>query len=65
MKSKNQAWIIIAILTVVTALVWLAITVKTTLTKPTIPENLEVISKDLNPNLDKSVIDDLKQRHAN
>lgn len=62
MKLKNTTWILIALLTLLTALVWLAITVKSTLNKPTVPENLEKISKPLNPKLDTEIFIDLKSR---
>lgn len=62
MKLKNTTWILIALLTLLTALVWLGITVRSTLNKPTVPENLEKISKPLDPKLDTEIFIDLKSR---
>lgn len=62
MKFKDTAWVVIAVLILVTAVLWLAITVKTTLNKETVPANLEKLSKPLNPNLDQSVFVQLKSR---
>lgn len=62
MKLRNTTWILIAILTLLTALVWLGITVRSTLNKPTVPENLEKISKPLDPKLDTEIFIDLKSR---
>lgn len=62
MKLKNTTWILIALLTLLTALVWLGITIRSTLNKPTVPENLEKISKPLDPKLDVEIFIDLKSR---
>lgn len=64
MKFKDKTWILISFLTLVIAVIWLSLVVKTSLTKPTLPVSLEEISKPLDPSLDKSVFDKLQNRKS-
>ena len=65
MKFKDKTWILISILSLITAAVWLAVAVKNTFSKPTIPENLEEISKPLDPRIDTDILEQLKKRTQN
>lgn len=62
MGIKDKTWILISFLILVIAVIWLAIVVRDSLTKPTLPENLEEISKPLNPSLDPEVFRELETR---
>lgn len=64
MNFKDKTWILISFLTLLIAVIWLAVVVKSSLTKPTLPENLEEISKPLSSDLDKSVFDKLETRRS-
>ncbi len=60
MKLKDSAWIYISLLTLATAVVWFFMSLRTVWQKPTTPEGTLEIVKDINPNLDSSVINSLK-----
>ncbi len=64
MKFKDKTWILISFLTLTIAVIWLGIVVKNTLTKPTLPEDLEQISKPLNPTINQSVFESLSNRKS-
>lgn len=64
MNFKDKTWILISFLTLLIAVIWLAVVVKSSLTNPTLPENLEEISKPLSPDLDKGVFDKLETRRS-
>ncbi len=64
MNFKDKTWILISFLTLVIAVIWLSIVVKSSLTKPTLPGNLEEISKPLDPTLDKTVFEMLETRKS-
>lgn len=62
MRSPNKAWVYIAILTLITAFAWLAITVKNSFTKPTLPASIESLTRPLDPNLDITTLKSLSDR---
>lgn len=62
MKFKDKAWVYISLLTLATALIWLGISVKSTLNKSTVPEGVEKLVEPLSPAIDQTVFDQLKQR---
>lgn len=62
MKFKDKAWIYISLLTLVTALIWLGVSVRATLLKSTVPADTQAIIEPLDPTLDQTVFDNLKSR---
>lgn len=64
MNFKDKTWIIISFLVVLIALIWLGITVRNTLTKPTLPEDLERLEAPLSPNINEEVFEKLRQRNG-
>lgn len=65
MQSKHKAWIFISLLTLVTALIWLGVSVRSTLLKSTVSESAAQLITPLDSSLDQSVIDNLKNRSSN
>ncbi|KKU92319.1 MAG: hypothetical protein UY21_C0002G0018 [Microgenomates group bacterium GW2011_GWA1_48_10] len=62
MKFKDKAWLIISLLTLATAVVWLGVTLATTLRRSTVPQNVNQLTTPLNPDLDLLFLQSLKQR---
>ena len=65
MNFKNKAWIFISLLTLLTALIWLGVSVRSTLLKSTVSKDAEKLIAPLDPNLDQNVINDLRKRSNN
>ncbi len=59
---KDKRWIYIAILSVVVAVSWAAVSAVTKLRKSTVPPDIEKVAEPLNPNLDKSIFTILSKR---
>lgn len=62
MKLKDKAWVYISLLTLITAVVWLGVTLRATIYKPTLPADTEQLTKELDPTLDVSFFNYLSQR---
>lgn len=55
-------WLIIAILTIIMTLAWIAFGVYRTLIKSTVPEPVKAQTLPLQPQLDEKIIDELQSR---
>lgn len=65
MKLIHNTWVQISILTLITALVWLGVSVRSTLIKSTISPDIMKLIEPLDPTLDQGAIENLKNRLSN
>ncbi len=61
-KKANRDLVVLSVLTLITVLTWIAFDVYMALTKTTLPEVLEEQMKSLEPKINKTKIEKLKER---
>lgn len=59
---KDRTWLYISLLTLLVAILWIGVSVHSTLRKTTITPDVAEVITPLDPNLDMTVIDSLSQR---
>ncbi|MBI3887942.1 hypothetical protein HY310_02645 [Candidatus Microgenomates bacterium] len=59
---KNNNWIYISLLLFILAIAWVGVSAYSQSKKQTVPEDLQKIMKPIDPNLDISTLEKLKER---
>jgi uncharacterized protein YoxC len=59
---KDKSWLIISVLVILMALIWLGISAFQTLRKTTVPADVAVVIKPLNPQINQEIIPLLDKR---
>jgi hypothetical protein len=60
--KKSNSWLYISILLFVIAVIWAGVSAYSQMRKPTIPPDLQKIMEPLDPNLDMTTLQKIKER---
>ncbi len=59
---KERTWLHIAILTLITSLIWVSVSIHSTLRKTTVPPDVEKVIAPLDPTIDFELLNSLSER---